>query len=594
METTTEAKLGSKLSAEGANFRLWAPNAKKVSVMGPFNDWKAGEHPMTPGDDGHWEVFIPKVKAGDEYLYSLTTAAGDEVAKNDPYAREVTNSVGNSVVVDDTFDWGDDAFVMPPLNEIVLYEMHIGTFHDSDHEGPGTFDSAIKRLGHLKKLGFNCLEVMPVAEFAGDFSWGYNPSHIFAVETAYGGPVAFKRFIKACHEHGLGVVLDVVYNHFGPSDLDLWQFDGWSEHGKGGIYFYNDHRSQTPWGDTRPDYGRPEVRRFLRDNAMMWLEDYRVDGLRYDATVYIRQVDLGGEFLEDGWTLFQALNGEVRERFPGKILIAEDLQDDAALTAPVKQGGAGFHAQWCSRFVHPVREAIEVSEDDHRSMTAVTTAIAHDFNGDPFQRVIYSESHDEVANGKQRVVSEVQPDDPTDWYARKRSTLAAGLVFTTPGVPMIFQGQEFLQAGHFEDTVPLDWDLKDEFPTVVRLYRDLVALRTNQAGHSKGLTAWGCRITRIDEEKNVLAYHRYEHGGAGDDVMIVANFSHQAHVGFRIGLPSGGTWHERLNSNWSRYCKDKSSPVGPPLEADDQAWDDLPASVELSIPAYSLLILSQS
>jgi 1,4-alpha-glucan branching enzyme len=594
MVISTEAKLGSRLSGNGAAFTVWAPNAKKVSVIGSFNDWKAGAHPMKPGENGEWDVHIPKVKAGDEYLYAITTASGDELTKNDPYAREVTNSVGNSVVVDETFDWGDDSFVMPPLNEIVLYELHIGTFHNDDHEGPGTFDSAIKRLSHLKQLGFNCLEIMPVAEFAGDFSWGYNPAHIFAVETAYGGPAAFKRFVKACHDHGLGVILDVVYNHFGPSDLDLWQFDGWSENEKGGIYFYNDHRSKTPWGDTRPDYGRPEVRRFLRDNVMMWLEDYRVDGLRYDATVYIRTIDgLGGDVLEDGWKLFQGLNSEVRQRFPGKILIAEDLQDDAALTAPPEQGGAGFHAQWCSRFVHPVREVIKVSDDDHRSMTAVASAIAHDFNGDPFQRVIYSESHDEVANGKQRVVSEVKPDDPTDWHARKRSTLAAGIVFTTPGVPMIFQGQEFLKAGHFEDTVPLDWDLKDEFPTVVRFYRDLVAWRTNRFGNSKGLTAWGCRITRVDEEKNVLAYHRYEHGGAGDDVMVVANFSHHAQVNFRIGLPCGGTWHERLNSDWSRYGSDLTSPVAAPMQADDQAWDNLPASLELSLPAYSLVILSQ-
>lgn len=594
MDTLVNQAMGCTLLGNSATFRVWAPNAQEVSVIGDFNEWEHGRHPMTPGSDGHWEATIEGVKAGDQYKYSLVTASGDTIGRNDPYAREVTNSVGNSVVVQDDFDWGDDHFVMPPLNELVVYEMHIGTFHDSDHEGPGTFDSAISRLGHLKKLGFNCLEVMPVTEFAGDYSWGYNPAHIFAVESAYGGPSAFKRFIKACHQHGIGVILDVVYNHFGPSDLDLWQFDGWSENGKGGIYFYNDHRSKTPWGDTRPDYGRPEVRRLLRDNALMWLEDYRLDGLRYDATVYIRTVDgVGGDFLEDGWKLFQALNGEIRERFPGKILIAEDLQDDAALTAPVEQGGAGFHAQWCSRFVHPVREAVEVSEDDHRSMASVAGAIAHDFNGDPFQRVIYSESHDEVANGKQRVVSEVQPENPTDWYARKRSTLAAGIVFTAPGVPMIFQGQEFLQDGYFDDTVPLDWDLKEEYPTVVRFYRDLVYWRTNQAGNTRGLTAWGCRITKVDEEHNVLAFQRFEHGGPGDDVMIVANFSHQTYQGYRVGVPSGGAWHERLNSNWSRYGKEQDSPVAGALEAEDGEWDGLPASVEISLPAYSLVLLSQ-
>ena len=129
---------------------------------------------------------------------------------------------------------------------------------------------------------------MPLAEFAGELSWGYNPACIFAVETDYGGPLGFKRFVKAVHQAGMGVILDVVYNHFGPSDLDLWQFDGWSENGLGGIYFYNDWRAETPWGSTRPDYGRKEVRQFIRDNAMMWLEEYHVDGLRLDMTLYMR------------------------------------------------------------------------------------------------------------------------------------------------------------------------------------------------------------------------------------------------------------------------------------------------------------------
>ena len=162
---------------------------------------------------------------------------------------------------------------------------------------------------------------MPAMEFAGDVSWGYNPAHIFAVESAYGGPEGFKAFIEAAHRSGIAVILDVVYNHFGPSDLDLWQFDGWSENDKGGIYFYNDWRSDTPWGDTRPDYGRSEVRQFIRDNALYWLEEYHLDGLRFDMTLYIRSVrgDEGdeGDALEEGWSLLQWINGEIAEHFPG-------------------------------------------------------------------------------------------------------------------------------------------------------------------------------------------------------------------------------------------------------------------------------------
>lgn len=168
---------------------------------------------------------------------------------------------------------------------------------------------------------------MPIAEFPRDFSWGYNPAHPFAVESIYGGPDGFKRFVKAAHEHGIAVIVDVVYNHFGPTDMDLWQFDGWQENEQGGIYFYNDHRANTPWGDTRPDYGRGEVRKYIRDNVMMYFEEYHIDGLRWDATAYIKNIE-GNEVnpandLPEGWSLMQWINDEVQERFPGRLLIAE-------------------------------------------------------------------------------------------------------------------------------------------------------------------------------------------------------------------------------------------------------------------------------
>ena len=173
---------------------------------------------------------------------------------------------------------------------------------------------------------------MPPFEFAGDVSWGYNPAHLFSIESSYGGPDAFKRFIQAAHREAIAVIVDVVYNHIGPSDLDLWRFDGWSEGDWGGIYFYNDERAVTPWGDTRPDYGRGEVRTFLRDSALTWLEEFRCDGLRFDATAYIRMVDggLGEEEgpLPDGWTLMAWMNDEIRARQPWKVTIAEDLRND--------------------------------------------------------------------------------------------------------------------------------------------------------------------------------------------------------------------------------------------------------------------------
>lgn len=274
---TKQSGMGSMAHENGVAFRVWAPHADRVGVIGSFNDWDAGSTPMEPEENGHWYVVVSNAKVGDEYKFVIFN--GDrELQRNDPYAREVTNSVGNSVIVDPTaFDWGNDDFQMAPFNELVIYEMHVGTFNREDPKAAGSFDDVARKLEYLKWLGVNAIQLMPVAEFAGDISWGYNPAHIFAVESAYGGPDGLKQLVKQAHEYGIAVILDVVYNHFGPSDLDLWQFDGWGENEKGGIYFYNDWRSATPWGDTRPDYGRGEVRQFIFDNAMMWLDEYRMD-----------------------------------------------------------------------------------------------------------------------------------------------------------------------------------------------------------------------------------------------------------------------------------------------------------------------------
>jgi 1,4-alpha-glucan branching enzyme len=465
---------------------------------------------------------------------------------------------------------------------LVLYEMHIGTFNGPLGGGHGTYAMAVEKFDHLRRLGVNVIEVMPTAEFAGDISWGYNPAYCFAVESAYGGPKAFKEFVKAAHRAQIGVVLDVVYNHFGPGDLGLWQFDGWNENGGGGIYFYNDWRRKTPWGDNRPDYGRNEVRQFIYDNALYWLDDFHLDGLRFDMTLYMRTVDgsSSGQDLPDGWSLTQWINRDISGRFPGRITIAEDLRDNEWLTKPTDAGGAGFGAQW---------GAI----DESRSLTSVRDAIVSSYNGDAFQRVIYSESHDEVANGRSRVPSEVSADDPKNFFAQKRSTLAAGLVFTTPGIPMLFQGQEFLQGGWFQDTVPLDWHLSDEFRGILRLYRDLVQLRLNRAGHSRGLCGRGVKVHHVNEQTKLLAFHRWDKGGPGDDVVVVANFENQPRGNYNIGFPRSGLWRLRLNSDWRGYSDDFCDFASRDVLAVRQDYDGLPAQGSLDIGAYSLLIFSQ-
>ena len=341
--------MGAIPHAGGVAFRVWAPHAERVSVIGSFNGWNSGKHHMQAEENGYWYVDAAEAHVGDQYKFLLITPAG-EYKRIDPYAHEVTSSTGNAIVHDPNFDWGGNGFHLAPWNELVIYELHVGTFNDQDGGNqPGQFASVTARLEHLKKLGVNAIQIMPVSEFAGERSWGYNPAHIFSVELAYGGPLAFKRFVKRAHEQGMAVILDVVYNHLGPGDLDLWQFDGWFENNRGGIYFYNDDRAITPWGETRPDYGRDEVREFIRDNVFMWLEEYHVDGIRFDCTQFIRTINgPGSRDLPDGWSLLQWINDQIARKFPGCITIAEDLQNNEWLVKSVGAGGAGFGSQWDS------------------------------------------------------------------------------------------------------------------------------------------------------------------------------------------------------------------------------------------------------
>ena len=337
----------------------------------------------------------------------------------------------------------------------------------------------------------SAIQVMPPLEFAGDVSWGYNPAHLFAIESSYGGPDAFKAFVREAHGRGIAVIVDVVYNHLGPSDLDLWRFDGWGEGDGGGIYFYNDIRGVTLWGATRPDYGRGEVRTFLRDSAMTWLEEFRCDGLRFDSTVHMRTTEgypalPGSTPLPDGWSFLAWMNDEIKARQPWKITIAEDLEDDPILVTPTEDGGAGFAAQWDAGFIRRVRPQLEAHDDAARDIDAVVAGILGEGRGDALSRVIYTESHDEVANGLVRVPEAIAPGAVTDnWWATKRAVLGSGLVLTSPGIPMLFQGQELLEDRWFDDTVSLDWEKTGTNRGILQLHRDLIALRRARDGTTR-------------------------------------------------------------------------------------------------------------
>ena len=577
--------------AWGTTFRTWAPNASSVSVAGSFNGWASTQFFLYNEGGGVWSLDIPAVVAGDEYQF-IVRQPGVSYWRNDPHARVLTQSDGVSIVYDPAaFEFSTTDFSTPSFNDIVIYEMHVGTYSGSVG---ASLDHAIAMLGHVEELGANMIELMPVCEFPGDVSWGYNPSHAYAVESAYGGPDALKRFVDAAHARGIGVMLDAVYNHLGPTDMAVWQYDGWSENDGGGIYFYNDNRAWTPWGETRPDFGREEVRTYLHDNAMMWLEEFWIDGIRMDGTKYIRSVPEEGIELGDGWTWMKWLNESVNAAQPWKLIVAEDFGDDDWITRPTEWDGAGFDAQWDGGFVHPIRAAVEAINDGERNMWSVKDAIVNAYNGNAFERVIYTESHDEVANGRARVPEEIWPGNASSWYSKKRSTLAAAVMMSSPGIPLMFMGQEFLEDGWFDDDDPLDWAKKETFSGIFDLYHDLISLRLNRGGATEGLRGNSTNVFHVNDWDKVVGYHRWQNGDVGDDVVVLANFSNTTFDDYRIGFPLSGHWYCIFNSDATVYDESFSG-VGPTdFSTDSIGLDGFAQSASVPVPPYSVLIFSQA
>lgn len=586
-----KAGMGALVDENGTGFRLFAPFGSSVSVAGDFNAWNQNDTPLVSEGNGYWSVYRRSAVANQQYRYVIRNGA-NTFWRQDPYSLRLTNSNGNSVIYNQSaFQWTDGGYSTPPWNKLVIYEMHIGTFHDAPSGVPGSFYTAINRLNYLQDLGITAIKLMPVFEFAGDFSWGYNPSNPFAVETAYGGPDALKAFVNAAHQRGIAVLLDVVHNHYGPSDMDLWQFDGWSQNGWGGIYFYNDERAVTPWGNTRPDFGRSAVRDYIRDNTLMWTHDFRVDGFRWDSVLNIRTTPWGDN--ADGWSLMQWINDSIDAQQPWKINIGEDLQNNEWITKSTGAGGAGFDSQWTPSFVHPMRPVMTNAFDSDRNMFDVANAITQNYNGAWLQRVIYTESHDEVANGRARVPQEIDPGNPGSYWARKRSTLGAAIVMTAPGIPMIFQGQEILEDEWFRDDDPIDWSKETTYAGIRQMYQDLIGLRRNLGGLTAGLAGPHVNVFHVNNSDKVIAFHRWDQGGAGDDVVVIANFSNQSWSNYLIGMPRGGQWNVLFNSDWNGYSADFGNTFTADANAVNVPRDGLNFSAGFDLGPYSVVILSQ-
>lgn len=605
---STRAGMGSTPFEGGVTFRLWAPDAVGVSVIGDVTGTGTNPIPLGPEPGGLWSVDVAGARAGQKYQYVLSfppEVGLDSTPRVDPYARLVENT-GNdaaaAIVFDESdFDWGQGSYTMPSWRDLVIYELHVGSFDVEGNQPIGTLDDVADKLEYLHELGVSAIELMPVAEYEGAQSWGYNPGVPFAVETSMGGPTALKELVKRAHALGIAVLLDVVYNHFGPDDSILWGLDTWPGGAPGGVYFYpprfpGDALPSTPWG-SRPDYGRPEVRSYLRDNARSWLRDSHIDGLRFDATAYIRNTnsdDPPAEDIPDGWLLLQEINSDLAGDQPWKVTIAEDLRNDAWVTNSTTTGGAGFTSQWDADFNTQLRGVVEEAEDQWRDLTIICAALTRSFSGAAYSRVVYTESHDADGNGHGRVPTEIDPQDPESYWAKKRSTLAAAVTFSAPGIPMIFQGQEILYTQPFiQGPAPIDWTSPQRFPGIRALYADLIALRRNLGGSTGGLSGDGLNVFHLNNTDKIIGYHRWSAGGAGDDVLVVCNLADRSYTDYRIGAPRAGTWHVRFNSDSSDYDPGFSNWPAYDVSTVPSAQDGLGFALDLSIGPYTALVLSQ-
>jgi 1,4-alpha-glucan branching enzyme len=607
------APLGGHLHAGGASFGAWAPNAELVEVAGDF-----GTVPMMRGDGGIWTADVAGATAGQSYQYVIHFQ-GKTFDRADPRSVQLVGDSGRkqprSVLYDaGVYLWQNDSFVPPSPERQVVYELHVGTFNDVAGPGTGTWQSAIARLDALADLGINMIEVMPPGEFPGSYGWGYDPNFPFAPVGLYGTPDDMKAFVDRAHGLGMGVIVDVVHNHYSKDDRDhpslsMWCFDTGDGCADGGIYFAGEPGS--PWGP-RPNYAAPEVHDLVVDSVLAWARDYHVDGFRWDSCIYTRRTDWNpahGQDLPDGARLMKDMNAAVHALKPSIITIAEDLVGWSAITNPLDPAhlndygsGYGFDGQWDDGFFYDVKRTVVAAAGlgagGSLDLGAITGSIQRTYSGDVSHRVIYTEDHDKVApqNGadKVRLPVAIAPSDPTGLPARKLSTLGAGVLLTTPAVPMLFQGQEFLETlpFPFNRGTALDWANADRYSGIRSLYRDLIRMRKNAGGNTAGLTGRHVRVSHADPHTAVVVYHRWDRGGPGDDVIVVLNLGPVTQQP-TIGLPAAGTWYARFNSDAQRYSPDFGNTPAHQFTATAMGQDGEPYATAVTVGPYSLLVMSQ-
>jgi len=587
---------------QGTRFAVWAPNARRVAVVGSFNDWDGRRHPMRLRPEcGVWELFVPGVAAGALYKFELLGAGGELLAlKADPLARQTELPPATASVVSDPadFDWTDAEWMRERGGRqaadapISIYEAHLGSWMHPAEEGSLWSTVGPRLIEHATRMGFTHLELMPITEHPFGGSWGYQPLGMFAPSARYGTPAEFAGFVDACHRAGLALILDWVPAHFPSDPHGLAWFDGTA------LYEHADPRQglHPDWNTLIYNMGRNEVRNFLLASALEWLRRYHVDGLRVDAVASMLYLDYsrepgqwtpnrhGGRENLEAVDFLRQLNAGVAQACPGAIVIAEESTAWPGVSRPAGEGGLGFQYKWNMGWMHDTlrymaHDPVHRRYHHHDMTFGMIYAYSENF--------ILPLSHDEVVHGKGSLVGKM-PGDRWQRYANLRGYY--GFMWTHPGKKLLFMGGELAQESEWNHDAQLDWGaLNDDMHSgVLALVRDLNMLYRNTPALYGGDAvpegfAW---IVGDDDSNSVFAFLRRHEG---QTALIVSNMTPVPRMGYRIGVPIAGRWAERLNTDAHIYG---GSNVGNGGAADTAAnpMHGYEQSLSLSLPPLATLI----
>jgi 1,4-alpha-glucan branching enzyme len=594
--------------ASGTSFAVWAPGARAVRVVGDFNSWDGRIHPMrTLGSSGVWEIFLPGVGPGAHYKFEVVSQQGYLSLRADPFAfaTEVPPATA-SVVTQSSYHWQDAGWFADKETTDLLhapvsvYECHLGSWRlTQDADGrwrPLTYREAAEALpGYLSDLGFTHVEFLPVAEYPFSGSWGYQVTGYYAPTARYGTPDDFRYLVDRLHQAGIGVLVDWVAGHFPKDDWALARFDGTA------LYEHADPRlgEHPDWGTLVFNYGRHEVRNFLTANALFWIEEFHIDGLRVDAVASMLYLDysrregewvtnrFGGRENLEAIDFIREFSEVVYRHHPSVMLVAEESTSWPAVSRPTYLGGLGFGFKWNMGWMHDTlvyfsKDPVHRRHHHHELTFALLYAFSENF--------ILPLSHDEVAHGKGSLLGKM-PGDRWQQFANLRALLA--WMWAHPGRPLLFMGGEIAQNDEWQHDSSIDWHLLDyhEHAGMQALVRELNTVYRNEPALWEQDFDWpGFRwIDPNDSENSVLSFLRFPVTG-GRTTACVANLTPVPRHDYRIGLPEPGRWVEILNSDSATFGG--SGILAGAVTAEAPGWNDLGYSATLTLPPLGVLWLA--